>query len=129
MGCERYSIYDTYRELSTGFKSVHDIPVMTVTRMNGEWYTYTGNRRLWVFQKLAREGYICDVYVETTDRRVPMSKFTTKDGGRSVKIRGDIIGSSSRIPNPVKSRGYPIGSSSRAPDSSRNVACPVCGEV
>lgn len=110
--CGRYSIYETYDELKRGFKTVGDIPTMTVTLMNDEWYTYTGNRRLWVFQKLACRGYVGEIYVHTTDRRVPMSKFTTNNGGTEVRIRGDRV---CRLPPP--------------PDAARNVACPVCGVV
>lgn len=117
-------IHDTYRELSTGFKSVHDIPRMTVTLMNGHWYTYTGNRRLWVFQKLEREGHIGDIFVDTTDRTVPLHRFTTRNGGRSVLVRrgGE---SSTDVPR-TNSRIGGYASQGQAP---RNVACPICGMV
>lgn len=124
--CQR-KIVDTYEELKRGFISVHDIPRMTVARMDGEWYTYTGNRRLWVFQKLARRGYIREVRVETTDRCVPSCKITTRNGGTSVEVRRgrDRVESSASGPRfAPASRGPP-----RAAATPRDVACPVCGDV
>lgn len=114
-------IYDTYDELSRGFKSVHDIPRMIVTYIGGEWYTYTGNRRLWVFQKLQNEGVIHEICVDTTDMAVPRSKFTTQNGGTSVKVRRGIDSAPKFTP---PRRQPPPGKAEL-----RNVSCPVCGVV
>ena len=120
-------IIDTYEELRTGFKDVTDIPMMTVAQLNGEWYTYTGNRRLWVFRRLQREGYIYEIEVHATNRHIQPSKFTTRNGGVSVKV-GSSGAASSSVPQLAPTPR--IGASKGAQGSAaRNVACPVCGEV
>lgn len=86
--CGRFTIYDTYSQIRDNFISTYNIPRMQVTYMNGAWWTYTGNRRLWVFRKLEAEGYIWEVDVDTTDRSIPRSKFTTRNNGTSVVVRG-----------------------------------------
>lgn len=114
--CGRY-IYDTYDELKRGFKSHRDIPTMMISYMDGEWYTYTGNRRLWVFQRLQRKGYLQEICVDTTDRVLPWSRFTTRNNGVSVTVRGQ---ASARLPSST--------STPKQKDTEpRNVACPVCG--
>lgn len=54
---------------------------------NGKWFTLD-NRRLWIFRRLEEGGHITnvDVNVVSSDR-LRARKFTTTNGGVSVRIR------------------------------------------
>lgn len=54
---------------------------------NGKWFTLD-NRRLWVFRRLEEDGHITDVDVNVVSSdRLKARKFTTTNGGVSVRIR------------------------------------------
>lgn len=52
------------------------------------WWTFTGNRRLWVFRQLEEQGLLSHIVTTVTDQQVPPFRLTTKNGGESVKVRG-----------------------------------------
>lgn len=52
------------------------------------WWSYTGNRRLWVFKQLASEGKLQNVEVRVVDRKIQPFRLSTRDGGESVRVRG-----------------------------------------
>eukprot|EP00438_Fugacium_kawagutii_P031826 Skav208569 [mRNA] locus=scaffold177:142946:143926:+ [translate_table: standard] len=85
--CKR-RIEDTYKELRDGDTNISAIPKMTVSDVDGEWFAWDGNRRLWVFKKLAMEGKIQKIKVYVTDEPIPRRYFTTKCDGRAIKVRG-----------------------------------------
>ena len=63
------------------------IPNIRVCQKNGRWYTLD-NRRLWIFKRLEEEGRITDIEVDTVSSGLlTAEKFTTKNGGVSVRIR------------------------------------------
>lgn len=54
---------------------------------NGKWFTLD-NRRLWIFRRLEEGGHITDVDVNVVSSdRLSARKFTTTNGGVSVRIR------------------------------------------
>ncbi|KAK3596680.1 hypothetical protein CHS0354_038913 [Potamilus streckersoni] len=70
-----------------GVMSIEDIPKISVTKRNGKWFT-TDNRRLWIFRQLENLGKCPEIDVlERSD--IPDRKFTTKNGGVSVTVRGN----------------------------------------
>eukprot|EP00438_Fugacium_kawagutii_P009902 Skav216395 [mRNA] locus=scaffold457:190178:196629:+ [translate_table: standard] len=81
-------IENTYKELRDREIRVSVIPRMTVTDVDGEWFAWNGNRRLWVFKKLEAEGRLQKIKVEVTDEPIPRKRFTTQSNGRSVEVRG-----------------------------------------
>ena len=84
--CGRF-IEDTYQQLRDGDIHVSIIPRMTVTDIDGEWFAFNGNRRLWVFKKLAWEGRLQTIQVYVTDQRIPRKRFTTEVEGRRIEVR------------------------------------------
>eukprot|EP00438_Fugacium_kawagutii_P009901 Skav216394 [mRNA] locus=scaffold457:187701:188795:+ [translate_table: standard] len=84
--CGRH-IEDTYQELLDGYTDVSIIPRMTVTYVDGEWFAWDGNRRLYVFKKLAMAGKLNWIEVNVTDERMPRSRFTTQFRGRCIEVR------------------------------------------
>ncbi|CAE7204609.1 unnamed protein product [Symbiodinium natans] len=84
--CGRF-IEDTYQQLRDGDIHVSIIPRMTVCEVDGEWFAFNGNRRLWVFKKLALEGILQEVQVYVTDRSIPRRRFTTDTEGRRIEVR------------------------------------------
>ena len=85
--CGRF-IEDTYTLLHYGLIDISCIPRMTVTLMDGKWFAYNGNRRLWVFRKLASEGKLQKINVYVTEARIPKKRFTTQNGGITIEVRG-----------------------------------------
>lgn len=67
--------------------SIFDIPTISIFRKDGAWYT-NNNRRLWVFRKLEEFGKFEKIPVIKVDT-FPEGKFTTKNNGRSVRVRSD----------------------------------------
>lgn len=78
-------IGETLDDIISG--SVTSLPDISVTMINGLWYT-ADNRRLWVLQQAEQCGEIDDIYVSLTDEIDP-NKLTTENHGISVKVRGD----------------------------------------
>eukprot|EP00971_Amphidinium_carterae_P313641 6233776-Amphidinium_carterae.1 len=84
--CGRH-IEQTYRELLCHEISIEDIPMIQVAAKDGKYWTYTGNRRLWVFRKLCSAGWLHEVNVQIVQKSIPRRKITTQDGGVSVVVR------------------------------------------
>ncbi|CAC5394658.1 unnamed protein product [Mytilus coruscus] len=81
-------IGDTLDELLTESISLRDIPNITSVLINGKFYT-VDNRRLWVFRKAEELGFLDDIeFHHVTQRHVNLTKFTTTNGGISIRIRG-----------------------------------------
>lgn len=66
--------------------TVYSIPTIGVMQKGGRWYT-GDNRRLWVFRQLERLGKCTEIPVRST--YIPENKFTTKNQGESIRVRGD----------------------------------------
>lgn len=81
------SIHDTLKKCQEDPMAIHQIPTMRVCMKNGKWFTLD-NRRLWIFRRLEEGGHITnvDVNVVSSDR-LSARKFTTTNGGVSVRIR------------------------------------------
>lgn len=77
-------IGETLDDIISG--SVTSLPDISVTMINGLWYT-ADNRRLWVLQQAEQCGEIDDIYVSLTDEIDP-NKLTTENHGISVKSQG-----------------------------------------
>ena len=81
------TIYSTLDECRDNSFKVALIPNIRVCQKNERWYTLD-NRRLWVFKRLEEEGRITDIEVNTVSSGfLTAKKFTTKNGGVSVRIR------------------------------------------
>eukprot|EP00434_Breviolum_minutum_P042684 symbB.v1.2.038009.t1/scaffold5375.1/size55718/3 len=90
-------ILETLRQLRDGEIMPSAIPQMEVCWQSGSgtngnwgerWWSYTGNRRLWVFKQLASEGKLQKVEVQVVDRKIQPFRLSTRDGGESVRVRG-----------------------------------------
>ena len=79
------NIGGTLDDLCDGRISVTNIPIISVTYMAGKWFT-GDNRRLWVFRHLERLGQ-CETIPVYVTSYIPGNKFTTLNGGASVKVR------------------------------------------
>lgn len=81
------SIHDTLKKCQEDPMAIHQIPTMRVCMKNGKWFTLD-NRRLWIFRRLEEGGHITDVDVNVVSSdRLSARKFTTTNGGVSVRIR------------------------------------------
>jgi hypothetical protein len=85
-------IGETLDELLNGQCIVESIPHISVAQRNGKWFT-SDNRRLWVFRKAEEIGFLKTIYVDKTNS-IKDDKFTTKDGGTSIRVRGGSPGGS-----------------------------------
>lgn len=79
------TIGETLDQLLTGEVKLDKIPNIKVKERNGNIYS-ADNRRLWVFQKLEKLGK-CDT-IAVKFGYIQPRKFTTKNLGTSVRIRG-----------------------------------------
>lgn len=79
------TIGETLDQLLTGEVKLDKIPNIKVKERNGNIYS-ADNRRLWVFQKLEKLGK-CDT-IAVKFGYIEPRKFTTKNLGTSVRIRG-----------------------------------------
>lgn len=89
-GCwkiENTPIGDTLDKLLLDKIDINDIPKITVHSIGGHYYS-ADNRRLWVFQKLETLGKCEKIKVEYNRRKINPKKFTTKNNGVSIQIRG-----------------------------------------
>ena len=82
----RRFIEDTYDSLRNGKITVDMIPQMTVARINGKWFAWYGNRRLWVYRKLEADAVLDTITTQTTKCEIPRGKFTTQNGGYSTYV-------------------------------------------
>eukprot|EP00927_Polykrikos_kofoidii_P065117 TRINITY_DN60908_c0_g1_i1.p1 TRINITY_DN60908_c0_g1~~TRINITY_DN60908_c0_g1_i1.p1 ORF type:complete len:774 (-),score=93.98 TRINITY_DN60908_c0_g1_i1:54-2375(-) len=95
-------VRETLRQLQEGSVRVAAIPKIKVCwhaakGYDARYWTYTGNRRLWVFRQLQSSGHVQDLEVTVVKGPVPGWRLTTRDGGKTVRVRGDeSVPSSSR---------------------------------
>ncbi|XP_064596118.1 uncharacterized protein LOC135462788 [Liolophura sinensis] len=79
----------TLDHLCDGDCKVKDIPVIKVFQSYGDYWS-ADNRRLWVFKEFERLGGCITVPIKIVSiEKVDREKFTTKNGGKAVKIRGN----------------------------------------
>jgi hypothetical protein len=84
--CGKY-IGATLDELCDGGCVIEQIPTISVDQMNGKWVT-GDNRRLWVFRHLERLGKCPEDGVPVRYHGyINPSKFTTVNGGASIRVR------------------------------------------
>lgn len=76
---------------------VSDIPLMRIVKNFNKWWSFD-NRRLWLFREMASRGRCEEVKVRIIpfDEDEWEKKYTTKNGGKSVHIRGR-LGNSFRL--------------------------------
>ena len=84
-------IGETLDQLLNGHCNVGSIPNISVVERNGKWFT-SDNRRLWVFRKAEEIGFLKSIYVNET-YYIRDDKFTTENGGTSIRVRGSPGGS------------------------------------
>ena len=84
-------IGETLDQLLNGHCNVESIPNISVEERNGKWFT-SDNRRLWVFRKAEEIGFLKSIYVNET-YYIRNDKFTTENGGTSIRVRGSPEGS------------------------------------
>ncbi|CAC5413382.1 unnamed protein product [Mytilus coruscus] len=80
-------IGDTLDELINGSATVTSIPTISVFWRNDKWFTLD-NRRLWVFRTAEELGILNSIPVYETSG-INSNKFTTCNGGSSVRVRGN----------------------------------------
>jgi hypothetical protein len=81
----RDSLQDTIEALSEGRISADDFPPIRIFEMNGLLFTLD-NRRLYVFQQLGLP--IKTIPATMQEIQDESFKFTTSNGGASVRVRG-----------------------------------------
>ncbi|CAC5392928.1 unnamed protein product [Mytilus coruscus] len=90
--CSEKLIGKTLDELLSKSIAKSDIPNITVVMRDGKFYT-ADNRRLWVFQKAEEARIVHEIDVKRGTnknfRTKSGTKFTTSNGGISIRIRGD----------------------------------------
>ncbi|XP_063397459.1 uncharacterized protein LOC134681749 [Mytilus trossulus] len=85
-------IGETLDQLLKGHCNVNSIPTISVVKKYGKWYT-SDNRRLWVFRKAEDLGFLETIYVNEA-YYLNENKFTTENGGESIRVRGRTPGGS-----------------------------------
>lgn len=90
-----HSLEQTYEDLLSGRCKVEDIEKIKITWQSHEkspgkacWWTYTGNRRLSLFQRLEDEGRLQFLVAEWVNEPVPEWRMTTVNGGRRPRTQG-----------------------------------------
>ena len=81
-------IGETLDKLCDGKLRINHIPNIRVVLRDGKYFT-ADNRRLWVFRHLERLGKCKEIPVRMTRNLNNGKKFTTRNGGTSVTVRGD----------------------------------------
>ncbi|CAH1786235.1 unnamed protein product, partial [Owenia fusiformis] len=88
---ERYSLEETFISLVRNEVAVATLPKLEVAMIDGKFWVTSGNRRLYLFKILNKWG-LCDIIkvkVKTTiNEYVFTQRFTTNNGGTTVKVRG-----------------------------------------
>jgi hypothetical protein len=77
----------TLDDICTGSCSIAHIPTIGVCQHDGRWYT-GDNRRLWLFRQLEKLGRCSTIEVNEISS-IPDNKFTTKNGGVEITVRGN----------------------------------------
>ena len=85
-------IGETLDQLLNEQCNVQSIPNISVAQRNGKWFT-SDNRRLWVFRKAEEIGFLKTIYVNKA-YYIKDDKFTTENGGTSIRVRGRSPGGS-----------------------------------
>ncbi|CAG2201991.1 unnamed protein product [Mytilus edulis] len=83
-------IGDTLDELINGSATVKSIPAISVFWRDDKWFTQD-NRRLWVFRTAEELRILTSIPVYET-YGINSNKFTTYNGGSSVRVRGNTGG-------------------------------------
>ncbi|XP_071165176.1 uncharacterized protein [Mytilus edulis] len=86
-----HSMDETLRMVLNGSIPISRIPPLVVMNFEGSWYVVRGNRRLYLYQLLERNGKLQYVKVlqQNFDNNVFNRQHTTKNNGRSIRLRGD----------------------------------------
>ncbi|VDI59739.1 Hypothetical predicted protein [Mytilus galloprovincialis] len=86
-----HSMDETLRMVLNGSIPISRIPPLVVMNFEGSWYVVRGNRRLYLYQLLERNGKLQFVKViqQNFDNNVFKKQFTSKNNGRSIRLRGD----------------------------------------
>ncbi|VDI19865.1 Hypothetical predicted protein [Mytilus galloprovincialis] len=122
-------IGETLDQLLLGHCNVNSIPTISVVKKYGKWYT-SDNRRLWVFRKAEELGFLKTIDVNET-YYFNENKFTTKNDGTSIRVRGRTPGGSlwrswkPKRPNSSFQRSIPTSNNlntSNALSSQRNTS-------
>ena len=105
--CKQFScgiryIGDTLDQLLIDSSYIQRIPNIQVVERNGTLFSMD-NRRLWVFKKAEEFGCFEKIDVIRT-RKFNRNKFTTKNGGTSIRVRGDPGGNIWKTWSPVHIR-------------------------
>ena len=82
---ERTASCDVFEDLVTGIINPDDLPPIAVSKHKGEWMSFDGNRRLYLYQKL-QENHIIDTIPVTL---YPGSKKITAKEHVPLVVRGD----------------------------------------
>ena len=77
----------TYRAIAGRSLAPTDLPWLTVSWRDGNWYAYTGNRRVRVLQQLENDGVVKTITVHSTEAPIPDWKFASQNQGVSVRFR------------------------------------------
>lgn len=91
-----HSLDETLAKLRSGQCRVEDIEKIQITWHShsktspghARWWTYTGNRRLSLFQKLEREGCLPFIVAQWVNTPVPWFRMTTRQAGDQPRVRG-----------------------------------------
>lgn len=86
-----YTLDETLLAVLNGDIAVQRIPPLVVMQYQREWYVVRGNRRLYLYQLLENHGklYRVPVLKKNFDSFVFHKQYTSTNGGRSVRLRGD----------------------------------------
>ena len=93
------TLQDTLQKLRTGECKIEDIQKIQITWHSHvktspgrpRWWTYTGNRRLRLFQLLESEGKLDSLVVEVVNHPVPEWRMTTPDAESVPWVRGKAL--------------------------------------
>ena len=91
-----HSLDETLANLRSGQCRVEDIEKIQITWHShrktspghARWWTYTGNRRLSLFQKLEKEGCLPFIVAQWVNTPVPWWRMTTHQAGDQPRVRG-----------------------------------------
>lgn len=91
-----HSLDETLAKLRSGQCRVEDIEKIQITWHShrktspghARWWTYTGNRRLSLFQKLEKEGCLPFIVAQWVNTPVPWWRMTTHQAGDQPRVRG-----------------------------------------
>jgi len=93
------TLQDTLEKLRSRSLKVEDIEKIKITwhshwkvsPTEPRWWTFTGNRRLTIFQILEREGKLDSIVVEVVTEFVPEWRVSTQKAGETPHVRGKAV--------------------------------------